>query len=540
MKTVSVPIEYTSPLVNKYLQDFPEVSHLFEHDPGDTGSFRNRYEVIRRDYHTDRDELVRILTAYNEKLNCGAKTRENLQKLKDPRSVVVITGQQAGVLTGPLYTIYKTITVIQLAREVSRQTGIEAIPVFWVASEDHDYTEIDHVEFVGADQKFFRLRLDYEPAGKYSVGHLPVTDAVFRLLDELAGDTNPADWKDSMLDRISGMAGESDNLADWFGAVMSWLFREHGLVLVNPLHKDLRKLWSTTFEEFLLKADLVSEKLETGRAKVRALGVEPQVEQAADSINLFLYVAGERLPLLKTGDGFTVRGRERHWTLDQLRETARKNPEMISPNVVLRPVAQDVLLPILAYVAGPGEISYYALYREIYPIFNQAMPVIYPRVNITLVERGTARHMERYGVDFTMGPDGLKKRLDGYLDEQDRLGIDRLFGNFTADLEKRYRELIAKAAQIDPELTRHGNESLNKILHQVAHFEKKARQHHRKSCDMVIKRFRGLEATLFPRNNWQERVLNIFPYLFKYGPEFIDNLVELPLLGDFHHKLVFL
>lgn len=540
MKVVPVPVQYASSLVNSYLNDFTRVGDLFEHDPLREESYRHRYEVIRRDYCTDRQKLVRILTEYNEKLGCSELTRENLRRLENAEATVVITGQQAGILTGPLYTIYKTITVIQLAQKMAQDLGKPVVPVFWVASEDHDYQEIDHLDFVSKEQEVMRLTLDFKPEGRFSVGHLPVTGAVQRLLDQLEDNTNPSEWKPEIMAKLRDSAANSDNLADWFAVVMTWLFRDYGLVLINPLNPELRRLWSAAFKRFLQQTQQVKAGLEAGMSRVRALGVEPQVETAQDHAHLFYYIKGERMPLFRQGDKFSVRGRDEQLTLEMLTAVAENNPELLSPNVVLRPVAQDVLLPIMAYVAGPGEISYYALYREIYPVFGQRMPIIFPRANITIVERGIAKNMEKYGVEFANGAGGLREKLEEILQAQDAVGIDRLFQNCRGQLEKLFEDLVQQVAVLDPQLSVHGSESLNKMLYQVEHFEKKTRQAHRKSCEMVIKRFRNLENQLFPRNNWQERVFNIVPYLFRYGTGLINELTETPLLGDTWHKLVYL
>lgn len=540
MKIESVPIEYNSRLVNAYLRGYPEMGCLFEHQPGNPLAFRDRYEIIRRDYHTDRSEMVRILTEYNQSLHCSEAARENLQKLKDPETVVIITGQQAGILTGPLYTIYKAVTAIQLAAEVYRRTGIKAVPVFWVAAEDHDYAEIDHLDFVDCNQKLSRLKLDFLPEGKLSVGNIPVTAAVFDLIGRLEEETNPSEWKENLLNKVRELAVRHENLADWFAAIMSWLFAKHGLILINPLNRDLRRLLSGAFAAFLRHTGDVNERLKSGIAKVREFGVPPQVETAENNAHLFYYLDGERLPLVKEDDHFTVRGRDGKWTLAELTGIALNSPHLLSPNVVLRPVAQDILLPIMAYVGGPGEISYYALYRDIYPLFGQSMPIIYPRINITLVERGVAKNMEAYGVRFDEGAAGLQAKLKRYLAEQDRVGIDALFEKYTKELGESFRELTEKISGTHPELLRYSHETLGKILHQVGYLEKKTRQYHRKAYDTAVKRFRNMENQLFPRNNWQERVFNIFPYMFKYGPAFVDRLTELPLLENFDHKLIYL
>ncbi len=540
MRLESVAVQYKSPLVNAYLKDFPRVAHLFEHDPGNPGSFADRYDVIKRDYHTDRKTLVRILTEYNEELQCGDLTRKNLQKLEDPAAAVVITGQQAGVFTGPLYTVYKAITAVQLAADLTVRTGRSVIPMFWVAAEDHDFAEVDHIYVINREKNIERLKLECEPGGKYSVGHIPVSEAVFDLIGRLGECTNPSEWKGEILAQVSAMARDSANLAEWFARIMAWLFKDHGLVMINPLLVELRRLWSGTFQELLANNASVAEKLDTAAGLVRDLGVEPQVEKDRDNVNMFLYIDGERLPLFRSGESYGVRGRTTQWTLAELLAAAGETPELFSPNVVLRPVAQDVLLPIMAYIAGPGEISYYALYRDIYRLFNQRMPVIYPRANISLLEPGIARNLKEYGIIFAEGVDGLQRRLREQLDERDVLGIDPMFDTYIAEFADSYREFILKVAGTDKALAGHGEESLGKIMHQMEYFRKKTHQCHRKSCDTLISRFNAVENQLFPRNNWQERVFNIFPYLFKYGTGLINDLAELPLLGNNDHKLVYI
>ncbi|MBU7008627.1 bacillithiol biosynthesis cysteine-adding enzyme BshC [Phosphitispora fastidiosa] len=540
MKLESAAVQYKSPLVNMYLNDFQQVAHLFEHDPGNPGSFADRHDIIMRDYHTDRKTLVCILTEYNETLQCGGLTRQNLQKLEDPGTTVVITGQQAGVFTGPLYTIYKAITAVQLAAELTARTGRSVIPMFWVAAEDHDFAEVDHIYVINREKNIERLRLKHDPGGKYSIGHVRVDEAVFDLIARLEECTNPSEWKGEILEKVSEMARNSANLAEWFARIMTWLFKDHGLVMVNPLLRELRRLWSGTFEEFLGNSAPVSAKLSAVADLVRDLGVEPQVEKDNDNANMFIYVNGERLPLFRLGESFGVRGGAGEWTLEELLAAARETPELFSPNVVLRPVAQDVLLPIMAYIAGPGEISYYALYRDIYRLFNQRMPVIYPRANISLIEPGIAKSIKEYGVSLAEGVEGLHRELQKQLEDRDVLGIDKMFDAYAAEVEQSYRNFILKVAGTDKELTGHGKESQGKLLHQLEYFRKKTHQYHRKSCDTLVTRFNNIEKQLFPRNNWQERVYNILPYLFKYRSDFINDLAGLPLLGNNDHKLLYI
>lgn len=539
MKVVPTSFSYTSSLASKYINAFTEVSHLYEHDPFSVDSFMERHKRVMADYHTDRGTLVSILHEYNKSLNCGEKTQANLDKLAQEDTVVIVTGQQAGVLTGPLYTVYKAITAIQLAAKVEKTAGLKVVPMFWVAAEDHDYAEIDHIDFLNKTHELTRLKLEYQPDKKMSIGSIPVPDEIFRLIEDLDENTNPSEWKDALISELKKLAETYGNLADWFAAIMANLFSRYGLIIINPMLPELRKMMANSFKEFILKADLVSDKLAKGIKKVKDLGFEPQVTKEENNINMFLYVDGERQPLFKTDNGYTARGSDKTWALEEILKIAESHPEMLSPNVVLRPVVQDVLLPILAYVAGPGEISYYGLYREIYPLFEERMPVIYPRTNVTIIERAVAKSMAKYHVNFDDGAEGIKEKLASYLQEQDRIGIDALFENYEKELKNSFAGLSVKVSEIDTQLKGHGEEALNKMVYQLEHFHKKVHQYHRKSMDSAVSKFRQMENNLFPMRSWQERIFNIFPYLFKYGPYFIEELTELPLLEGKGHKLIY-
>lgn len=540
MESVSVGVHYASPLADKYINDFASVSDFYEYNPYQPAAYTARRDRVLKDFQVDRQRLVCALEVYNKKLNCGPKTLANLEKLVQEDTMVVITGQQAGVMTGPLYTVYKAITSIQLAAKVEAEQGIKAVPMFWVAAEDHDYAEIDHIDFVNKAQELVRLRLEYQPLGKYSIGNTPVPSAVQELMKALDEGTNPSEWKPEIMDFLKKSSEDAGSLADWFTAIMTRLFYNFGLIMIDPMLPALKSQLSDTFKAFLAQGEAVNEQLNVAVNKLRSNGYEPQVVKEENNSNLFLYVKGERLPLFRTDSGYAARGTQNQWTFEELQKIAEKTPELLSPNVVLRPIAQDVLLPILAYVAGPGEISYYGLYREIYSLFGLRMPIIYPRVNMTLVERGIAKAMDKYGVKFEEGLEGIKEKTADYLAEQDKIGIDDLFDGFHTGMVKGFRALAAKVSIVDAQLKGHGDEALNKMSYQLEHFQKKVHQYHRKSQNEALAKFRQMENNLFPLRGWQERALNIYPYLFKYGPNLVDELVNLPLLESKGHFLVYL
>ncbi len=539
MLVESLAAEYASPLVNRYLNDFARVADFYVHNPYTATGYQERCRLVREHYRTDREALVRILSAYNRQLGCGEKTLANLQLLKQQDAVLVVTGQQAGIFTGPLYTVYKAITTIQLAARQTAELGVPVIPAFWVAAEDHDFAEIDHINLLNREQQLVKLRLDEQPAGKFSVGYIPVGEAVFRLIDELDAATNPSEWKGPMLAELRRLAGEQGNFADWFAAVMAWLFREYGLVLINPLMPELRSFLGGIFADFIRRHEEVQVAYNAGVERIITAGYTPQVEKSAEYLHLFRYIDGERLALLKTATGITARGREVCWSVADLAREARETPMLFSPNVVLRPIAQDHLLPLLAYVAGPGEIAYYAQYKDIYPLFGMSMPVIYPRTNITLIERPVRKLFEKYNLQFADIISGVDTRLKEYLAAEDRLDIAGMFKRYKEDLHRDYTEIIERLVLVDKSLRAPGEESLGKMLHHIGYFETKALQKHRKNCEEAVGHFEKIALMMYPKNNWQERIYNIFPYLFKYNLSLLDELLRTDFLDNTRHKLVY-
>ncbi len=539
MKIETFKLHYPNPLVHKYLYDFDQVKELFTANPYDYDAFVKRQKTVAEEYRTDRGELVRILLSYNRQLGCDLNAEQNIEKLGLSESLVIITGQQAGVFTGPLYTIYKTISVLQLAQKMSKELQVPVIPMFWVAAEDHDFAEINHLDLLNRDSRLERLVLDQEPTGKYSVGNIPVTGKVFELIDALDESTNPAEWKADYIIKLRDNAKRADNLADWFAMVMTDLFTGTGLVMVNPLLHDFRKLMGPLFKQFVTDNDAVNRSFNMGRERVKSMGFTPQVEKEPESLHLFRYIDGERLPMYKSGTGtYTVRGQQLSWHEEQVLMDISQAPWDFSPNVVLRPVAQDYALPLLAYVAGPGEISYYALYKEIYPVFGMSMPIIYPRANVTLVEGGIAKLMQKYALSIEDVFD-LASKQKKWLKQLETVDIEGLFeglkNKFTAELD----QTAAHVHRIDHGLDKVGLEVQNKIMYQLHHYLGKVQQSHRKQHEVVIRQFEKIGNALYPKGIYQERLFNIFPYLFKHGPELLKALTELPLLDDVEHKLVF-
>lgn len=530
-----------APAVRQYLAGQGPVFERFRFHPFRPESYRERLAYLRETYSTDRHALSEVLVSENRRAGAGAEALEAAARLRDPEAVVVVTGQQPGVCTGPLYTIYKAITAIHLARVQEEALGVPVVPVFWVGSEDHDFQEIAPVEFPAGDG-WTRLVLEGQPEGRVSVGHIPVGDPVPPFLDSLEAALPASEFRSGVFRQIREAACQSGDLADWFTRLMAWLFDGTPLVFVNPLWPGIRRLAAPFFARVLERFEAVDGALAGGIDRWRALGFEPTVDRHPGSVHLFAYVEGERVPLV--GEGDVVRERDGHRIVGrraELRERALADPAAFSTSVVTRPVAQGFLLPDLAYVGGPGEIQYFGVLREVFEVLDGQLPPVYPRTSVTLVEPSLARYLERQQITPADVFAGLEEKRREVIQREDRVGLDVLFGEFRGEFFRRYGALVETVVQLDPSLRQVAAENQRQIAHQLDRLEEKARQALRRRCEVDLRQLDRLALHLTPHGRLQERHANIVYYLVKYGPDLVRRLVEaLPVPVPWQHLAVYL
>ncbi|MDA8441828.1 MAG: bacillithiol biosynthesis cysteine-adding enzyme BshC [Peptococcaceae bacterium] len=540
MRTEQVKLAYGNPFTNDYLYDFAKVAGFFQYNPYSGESFAQRYAYLQRQQPADRCVAADVLREYNLRLGNGAESMQNIELLRNPETVAVITGQQSGLLGGPLYTVYKALTAIQLAERLSRELAKPVVPMFWIAAEDHDFSEINEVQVLDQAGLPTRCRLEFEPAGKCSVGEIGLPHEVSALLDELGRLTPETEFKPELLHTLSVSAAASDNFADWFGRIMVHWVGSLGLVFVNPLDRRLRDLEKNLFRTALERYAEVNAALSESAGALSQLGYPVAIAKDPGNLNLFLYQSGERLALQEQSDQFALRGSGELFSKDELARLIEDTPERFSPNVVLRPLTQDVLFPTLAYVGGPGEVNYFAQYQHVYPLFGLEMPIIYPRANISLVESSVEKCMAKYSLsleDLLYRAEGIRS---SYLDEQDTVGIDAVFSELQASVVAAYAKALETITPIDAGLEKLGADNQEKIIAQINWLKAKTLQAHRKANDVFLRQFGKACSGLVPKGQLQERYFSSVYYALKYGPDLWLKVAEVPLTEDTKHKLIFL
>jgi len=355
-------------------------------------------------------------------------------------------------------------------------------------------------------------------------------------MEELDLATPETEFKGDILHLLEVGLGESPSLAGWFARIMGQLFSSWGLVLVDPMQPELRHLSAPVFRRALELAPDTGRLLEETTLSIEARGYRRQVELERGHANLFIYLEGERTALFREGKRVVTRGGELSRELPEMLDLAQERPDLFSPNVVLRPVVQDYLLPTVAQVTGPHELVYLAQMGKIYGLFEMEMPILFPRLRCTLVEPRVRDLLGRYGLEVAEALDNrrLEARREECLAEADHLDLPELFRREKERIAAGYRDLIDRLRCIDEDLCRLGEENLGRILSQVAYLEGKAIQKHKQAHSSMLRHFQMISDSLCPEGRPQERVLSVVSFLIKYGRGMLAGLLEGARLGGAH------
>ncbi len=506
----------------EYCTNYDAVADFY---PGDW-----RDPDVRRDRATraatrpvDREALADVLAEQNEKWGGGQAVRRSVEALRDPETVAIVTGQQVGLLTGPLYTLYKTITTLQLAEEWAEQTGRTVVPVFWVEGEDHDFDEIATTHVLHRNEV---VPLSYEPDGAENpgaVGRLPLSDAIEDVLDRLDEALPSSDFKPSVMECVRAAYQPGTPLEDAFAHLLRSLFEGEGLVFMNPDDERLKALSRPLFRRELEDPETPAARVDATSRVLRDRGYHAQVH--ARPTNLFWLDDDGRHPIDLGDDGrFVLRNTDRSFSQSELLDRLDAEPERFSPNVVLRPLMQDHLLPTAAYVAGPGEVSYFAQYGDVYEWADLDMPLIHPRASVSLVESKVQKVIDKYDLsvcDFRSQLDALFQEV---VVETMDVDVDAIFQDATTQMHKALNALKPEVEAVDQTLSSSTEATRAAIVEEMDDLKQRTVRAEKRHHDEVRAQLEKAQVNLRPRGTLQERLINVLYYLNKYSLDLIGDL----------------
>ncbi len=512
------PIPFSKvPQLNKrdvsYQENIEQYDGLYKYQPE-----IQEFEKVIKDfsaYSFDRISLVNEIKKQYRDINIGQEVSKNIQLLELEHSFTICTAHQPSLLTGPLYYIYKICSVLKCCQQLTKQyPNYHFIPCFVHGGEDHDFEEVNHF-------RIFNQTIQWETDQKGSVGRMStkgIAEVVASLSDILGDGASSQEF----IERLNTILGNSKTYSDFVHQLVHLLFAKHGLVQINMDNRSMKSQFSDLIKTELLERN--SEQLvQQDQKLIESLGYKAQA--FARHINLFYIGHGDRSRIEFQDNRFQVIGADIHWTKEEIIALIDEQPESFSPNVILRPLYQQLILPNLAYIGGGGELAYWLERKSLFEKRNLAFPMLIRRDSFMLVDNKSKTQFENIGFnrnDFFLDTDNLIHRF--VQASEDGQFVD--LSEEKTRINEQYEALIKKAETLDPTYAKavYAEQSKQqKVLDQI---EVRLKRIVKQKEEQKINRIRKIKNKFFPNNSLQERKDNFLPWYLKKGDQFIDEIIE--------------
>lgn len=542
MEMLNLSLPATNRFASDYLAQTEEIKGFFHYEYKNNASYFQRInELMTRDF--PRRQLAVHIKEFMAPYPSSVQVEQSLEKLTQDNSFVVIGGQQAGILTGPFYTIHKVISIIALARQKEKDLGIPVVPVFWIAGEDHDLMEVNHI-YAEVNESVQKFTYHEKVNGKMMVSDIGIDKEkclawVVQIIEAL-GET---EHTKSILSFMEKAISCSNTMVDFFAYMIMELFKEYGLLIIDSGDKQLRTLEKSYLRSQLLCYKDITAAVFQQQAKLHEAGFSRTLDIQENAVNLFYYDEKSSSRILleyqsETGL-FIGKKSEVQFTLAELVQLVEENPERISNNVVTRPLMQEWLFPTLAFIAGPGEIAYWSELKQAFEHFGIKMPPIVPRLNITLLESSVERSLQELGFSLeTVLRQGVSAEKADFLNRKKDSELTDIFDELKRVINGKYELILRKAEEIETGLQPLVQKNQTLIENQLRFMEDRIERAIEQKHSVTLRKMDRIENALRPSGAPQERVLNPIVFMNKYGIDLIKRLVPLDYQFDGRHKVI--
>lgn len=504
-----------SRLMLDYLNQSPETKEFYNRFPSEESLIEQAKDKLKSYPEANRKILTESLKRQLSSLELFDLQKQNLEKLSLHNTVTITTGHQLNLFTGPIYIFYKILQVVKCCEQMNqRQTGFNFVPIFWMATEDHDFEEINNFHFQGKD-------FVWNHASGGAVGRMDLDgiQEVFNNFFELLPDAERATELKKLVDNSYL---NSKTLAEANQKLIQQLFGKYGLLLIDGDDKELKKLMIPAFEEDLLK-NTAFYKINATEKKLTEKHYQNQAYPR--EINLFYLGKGsirERV-IFETGK-FKVLNSEVEFTKDELLEELRNCPEKFSPNVILRPLYQETVLPNIAYVGGAGESAYWLQLKDFFEAMKINFPLMVCRNSLLILNAKQYRKLKKLNINYHQLFKPLHEIININVIENSKVGID--FDKYEETLNQMFDELSEKSTETDVTFSKMVNAQRTKQLKGLDKMIKRFRRAERKKQSDRVDEVKTLYAELFPKGILQERILNFSEIQLEYGFGFMDEIFK--------------
>jgi bacillithiol biosynthesis cysteine-adding enzyme BshC len=514
-------------LAADYAESFDPLAPFFAGNPAVPQAWDEA--IARAQVHgRRRDALASLIAEQQRRRGAPTAAVAAALRLADPRSVAVVTGQQAGLFGGPQFTLLKALSALQLAERTTRDHDVPAVAVFWIDAEDHDWEEVRSCPILDRELTRHVVSLGRpDGAGSLPVAGVVLDGSVETALATLAQALPPTEFSGGLFDALRAAYSRGVGMAEAFGRWLEAILGNRGLVVYDasdPAAKPLvREVFARELEEPESTARLAAE---AGDA-LRARGYHMQVTPQESSTALFLFDGG-RQPIRRSGGIFEVGGGSLPGR--ELVARARTHPETFSPNVLLRPIVQDTLFPTVAYVSGPNELTYLAQLKGVYERFGVPMPLVVPRATATLLDSAALRFLTRYAIQFERLQRGDESLLNSLLESHLPSSVEQAYEDAAVAIERRMTALVEAVPAIDPTLGGAARSTFSRMQHDLQSLHATIIRAAKRRDETLRRQFHRTRSQAFPDGIPQERGVGFVYFLNKFGPALVDRLIEdLPL-----------
>jgi bacillithiol biosynthesis cysteine-adding enzyme BshC len=523
-----------------YVYEFENVQEYYKHNFRDKEKYSHLFKNIsdsRKDKHFNLSAIIR--DQYSSIQNISEKTLKNISDIDKEKTIAVVTGQQLGIIGGPLYTIYKIITAIKLANQLrERYDEYNFIPIFWLEGDDHDFNEVRSINLFDNDNQVINFGYKEEISdddAKQSIGKINFDEALNDFFTNYESSLRDTDFKNDLIFKLKEFYQVGKSFKQSFKDLLFWLFDEYGLIIFDPQDVQVKTLLKDIFKKEVIDFGFHTQKLIQVSAKLEEL-YHAQVK--VKPVNLFYHTDDGRYSVEPVDDIFKLRRKRKQFTKEEILSEIEIFPERFSPNVLLRPICQDFLFPTGFYIGGPSEVAYFAQALPLYDFYNIQAPIIYPRSSATLLEKNVANGLDKYDLslnDIFLGLDELKEKVIASLSENN---VANAFEEAAKEIELIFDKIKENLFAVDKTLLDASGRYKDRVMSSVNELKTKAIKAQETKHETTIRQLTRLSNLLYPMGNLQEREINFTYFYNKYGRELIHKIYSEISISEFEHQVI--
>lgn len=523
-----------------FIEEFDNVAKFYSKNFRDKDNYIKHFNRLIQQDRSHRNKLTQIIKNQYSTKKVSKETEANIEQLDSPKTIAVITGQQLGLFGGPLYTIYKTITAIKFCKKLKEDyPEFNFVPIFWLEGDDHDYDEVRTISLLNNENILTDISYNdglEEETNRGSIGKLKFNENINLVFEELQKTLRETEFKASLIDFLKTIYSPGKTFLESFSELLFNLFDQHGLIIFNPIDDEVKKLLTPIFRKAITDFQYHSTALVERSAELEEV-YHAQVKVKA--INLFYLDEKERLLIEPTETGeLRLKGKRKKFSFEEILNQIENTPEKFSPNVLLRPICQDFLFSTGFYIAGPGEISYFAQVNPLYEFFSIEEPFIYPRASATIVEQGVNQVLTKHNLSILEIFVEEKELIDKIVRASSELNIEQLFSSANENINNVFKDVSEKIILIDKTLGDLSEKSLQRIQQTLDYLKQKATEAEKRKYETSIRQLSKVQNILYPKNNLQEREINFIYFVNKYGMDFLKWLYDNLTIDKFHHQIL--